>query len=93
MPELDSQKQRKEDQPENDPEGEWREPRKGRSFGRRAGEFLLEILNPVEAFGEEPAFGLVVFVLIVVGYIAWGVWAVLREAFYGRGPPQGLGLK
>jgi len=92
MPELDSQKQR-EDQPEDVAEGEWQEPHEGRRFGRRAGEFLLDILNPFDAFGEEPAFGLAVLVLIVVGFIVWGLWAVVHEAFYGGGPPQGLGLK
>src|SRR5262245_57488953 len=95
--ELDSQGQWKKDQLEDDPEADWQEPHDDCNFGRRPGESLLEMFNPLEAFGEEPALGLAMLVLIAVVFVIWcvgvGLWAAVQEAFFGGGPPQGLGLK
>ena len=81
--------------------------RERRSFGRKIAECLLEIFNPVDALGElvgEPELGLVVLEIVLVavaaalvigliGLIGWGFWTAVQEAFFGGGPPQGLGLK
>jgi hypothetical protein len=91
--ELDSQAQ-----PENEPETEMSSaPHEDRSLGRSLGEPLLEVLNPVEGFFEDPRLGLALLVLIAVGtaiaFIGMGLWAAVQETFFGGGPPQGLGLK
>jgi len=89
---LDSQAQ-----PENEAEAEMSPAPHDRGFGKNVAEAFLEMLNPVEAFFEDPRCGVVLLVIIVVGapivLVGWGLWAAIREAFLDGGPPLGLGLK
>src|SRR5262245_14428823 len=64
------------------------EPDAGRSFGRGVGESLFGLLDPF----EDPESGMVVLGVGVIALIGWVIWAVLKGAFLGGDPPQGLGL-
>ena len=67
------------------------------SAGETSMNGFSEIFNPLEGLEivfEEPVAGLMAIAsLVVIMFLAGGLWSVAKELVFGGGPPQSLGLK